>query len=255
MSTRKSELTQLLTQKELNASGFLRAASTYETFQSNPVTAAVAGGAASGTAGVANVMAFEQTVFEYAALGTQTITAPSITAAGLNIGMDQTDNDGMQMGHGITSRSKHAYTIGTTPDFFIRAKFTIAVVAGTDDCAIGFRKTGAYAGNIDDYTDMATLNVIAGDIKIETILNNAATVTTDTTQNWADTETHTLEVKVSQTGVVTYLIDGLPPTVTAAYTFDSGDVVVPFFFFLNANAAQAGIVPFSEWQVGLERNR
>ena len=49
-------------------------------------------------------------------------------------------------------------------------KFAIADVSDTDDCAFGFRKVEAYQANIDDYDEMAALNVISGDIKIETIL-------------------------------------------------------------------------------------
>lgn len=253
MSRTKTELTQLITDKEITAKGFLAFESTKETFEANPATSAVAGGAASGTAGVANVMAIGQNMFEYAAKGTQTITAPSIVANGLNIGMDQTANDGVEIGHGITSRSKHAYTIGVD-EVFISVQFSIEDVSGTDDCLVGFRKTQAYQANVDDYTDMAALNVIAGAINIETILNNAATTTTDTTDTWANEETHTLEVRISKTGAVTYLIDNEPPTVTAAFTFDAGDVVVPFLFFLN-DTDLAGEVALKNWQVGKLENR
>jgi hypothetical protein len=221
---------------------------TFENFQSNPVTAAVGGGAASGTAQAANALMTEKNAFEYAALGTQTITAPRKVAGGLNINQDQTDNDGLEFGQGIIAGSKHAYTVGDG-GFFVRAKLSIATVAGTDDCAVGFRKVEAYNAAIDAYTDMAVLNVIAGAINIETILNNAATTTTDTTQDIVDGATVELTVKVDKNGVVTYLIDGVAPTVTAAFTFDDGDVVVPFLFFLNA-AGVAGQVVLQEWEVG-----
>lgn len=222
---------------------------TYETFDANPVTAAVAGGAAGGTAGDENVMYLPETAFEYHILGTQTITAPSLTTTGLSVSLDLTDNDGLEITEGILSKSRRAFTIGTDNDFFLRVKFKIADVSGTDDCAVGFRKSAAYAANIDDYTDMAVLNVILGDIKIETILNNAATVTTDTTDNWADAETHELKVRVSAAGVVTYQIDGAAPTVIAAFTFDDGDVVIPFFYFLHATTTP-GVVELIEWESG-----
>lgn len=223
---------------------------TFESFEVNPVTAKVAGGAASGTGNAVNVMAFEKNVFEYSPKGTQTITAPSLAAGGLDVGMDQADNDGVEITQGITARSKAAFTVGTDA-FYAKCKFSIQTVAGTDDCAFGFRTAEAYQGNIDDYNNMAVLNVISGDIKIETIDDNAATTTTDTTDNWADGETHTLEVRVSAARAVTYLIDGAAPTTTAAFSWDAGDVVVPFFFFLHANAAQAGSVLIQEWEVGL----
>lgn len=244
MSTDRS----LTLEKDLVVNRQLLHKGTYETFQSNPVTSKLAGGAATGSTGDTNLMLFPQTAFEYHIKGTQTILAPSKVAGGLDIGMDQTDNDGVEITQGITAGAKHAYTIGTDGPFHFRVKFTLPDVSGTDDCAIGFRKAAAYTANFDDYTDAATLNVISGDIKIETILNNAATTTTDTTQNWADGETHELEVIVSAAGVVTYKIDGVAPTTTAAFTFDSTDVVVPFFFYLQATTSPQSPV-IVEWQV------
>lgn len=225
---------------------------TLELFEADPVTSKKAGGAAGGTAGDENIMAFDKNTFEYHILGTQTITAPSLTANGLNIGMDQAENDGVEISQGILARNKSAFTIGTDA-FFIKATFSIADVSGTDDCAVGFRKAAAYQAAIDDYTDMAVLNVISGDINIETILNDGETATTDTTDDWADGETHTLEVYVSSAGVVSYKIDGVAPTAVPEtdFTFDDGDVVVPFMFFLNALDV-AGEVALKSWEVGLQ---
>lgn len=222
----------------------------FEDFREDVVTAKRLGGAATGTAGDRNLMKIGPHAFEYHIKGTQTILAPVLTATGLDIGMDQTDNDGVEITNGILSRHHTAFTVKTDGPFFFRVKFAIADVSGTDDCAIGFRKAEANQANIDDYDEMACLNVISGDIKIETILNNAATVTTDTTNNWADTETHTLKVKVDGAGAVTYEIDGVAPLVTAAFTFDSGEVVVPFLFFLHATDL-AGTVEIIEWECGL----
>lgn len=227
-----------------------------ENWNANPVTAKVGGGAASGTAGDTNLMMTRDNVWEYNIKGTQTITAPSIVnvSAGvnaLNIGMDQTDNDGVEICSGILSGNRFAFLIGTDAAFFFRCQFSIADVSGTDDCAIGFRKAEAYQANIDDYADMAVLNVISGDIFIETILGGAATVSTDTTLNWADGATHELKVLVSSTGVVTYQVDALPPTVVAAYTFTNALYVVPFIFFLNS-ADLAGAVNFTVMECGYQ---
>ena len=169
----------------------------YENFQQNAATSKVGGGAAGGTAGNRNVLILPTTAFEYGILGAQTITAPVITAAGLNLGsMDQTADDGLELNHGILASQIPSFIIGTDQAFFLRARFSIGSVAGTDDCAVGFRNIAANQANIDDYADMAVLNVISGDIVIETIKSSAATVTTDTTQNWADGETHELRINV-----------------------------------------------------------
>ena len=81
---------------------------------------------------------------------------------------------------------------------------------------------------------MAAFNIISGVINTETIKNAGATVTTDTTlTDWADLATHTVQVKVSATGAVTYLYDGAEPTTVVAYSFDDAEVVVPFVYFLH----------------------
>lgn len=222
---------------------------TFDNFSTQPVTAAVAGGAASGTANTANALFSGKNGFEYVAKGTQTITAPKKVTGGLDINMDQTDNDGIEITEGNFTDAQRSFTIGTSKDFFLRVKFSIEDVSGTDDCLVGFRKVQAYGANVDDYTDVAALNVISGAINIETILNNAATTTTDTTDTWADLETHELKVNVSKAGVVTYEIDGVAPTVTAAFTFDSTDVVIPFIFMLNSSDV-AGAIIVKEYECG-----
>jgi hypothetical protein len=122
--------------------------------------------------------------------------------------MDQTDNDGVEITNGITARSRAAVAVGTSPAVYAKAKLKIGDVSGTDDLAFGFRKAEAYQANVDDYDEMACLNVISGNVVEETILNNAATSSTDTTLDWADGGEHTLEVYVSAAGVVTFKVDG-----------------------------------------------
>lgn len=207
-------------------------------------------GAATGTAGDENVMMIGPDMFEYHILGTQTIVSPVQVASGLNIGMDQTDNDGVEITQGILAGSKHAFTVGTDKSFYFRAKLNIAVVAGTDDCCIGFRKAEDYQATVDGYDEAAFLNVNAGNIEIETILNGGATSTTDSTDDATDATDLELEVRVDHAGAVTYLIDGAAPTVTAAFSFDSGEVVVPFLFLIQATASQTGVVLLKEWECG-----
>jgi hypothetical protein len=222
----------------------------FENFKQNPVVSGKGGGASTGTAGDENILVTPQTAFEYHVLGTQTITAPQITALGLDMGsMDDAADDGLELNHGILSSQVPSFIVGTDAAFFFRTRFSIEDVSGTDDLAIGFRKIEANQANVDDYADMSVLNVISGNINIETIVGGAATTTTDTTDNWADTETHELQVNVSATGVVTYLIDGIAPTTTAAFTFTDGLNVMPFLFFLQ-NTDIANAVPVMVWECG-----
>ena len=74
-------------------------------------------------------------------------------------------------------------------------------------------------------------------------MDYSATTSTDTTDNWADGESHTLRIDVSSTGIVTYKIDGATPTVLpAAYTFDDGEVVTPFFYLLHTSDASESLI-------------
>jgi len=189
----------------------------------------------SGTANTANTAMFGSgNTFEYVAKGTQTIIGMGVlSSTGCNIAGDATGNDGREIafGGGINSFSPRSYVVGTA--FWARLKFYIDDVSGTDDCAFGFRKAEAYQANIDDYDEMAVLNMISGNITIETILNAGSTTTTDTTDDWADLATHEFKVMVAADGAVTYTIDGAAPTVTAAFSFDAGENVIPFLFFLQ----------------------
>jgi len=229
---------------------------THEDFRSNPLSCAsgVGGGVAVGTTGAVNLLLFERNAFECCVLGAgQTKIVPIIAAGGLDVAGDLAADEGFEITQGITSRSRSAFTIGTHA-FYGKLKFYITDVSGTDDCAFGFRKAMAYGAAIDDYDDMAVLNVISGAITIETIVGDASTVPTNTTDTWGDNEEHTLEVYVSSGGVVTYKIDGAAPTVVAAYTFTDALVVVPFFYLLHTgDFAEATYL--REWEVGLQLPR
>lgn len=210
----------------------------YENFVQNPAVSKIGGGASSGTTGDTNTMEFPFSAFEYNIKGTQTITAPVIASvaqgvSGLNIEMDLTANDGVEICSGILNANPNSFKIGASAPFFFRTRLTMSNPINTDDCAIGFRKQEAYQANIDDYADMAVLNVIAGNINIETIKSGAATVTTDTTDNFASNSTIDLQVNVDQAGAVEYLINGEEPTVTADYSFTDDLFVSPFLFFLH----------------------
>lgn len=225
----------------------------YDKFAEEPLAVADTGaGAATGSTGDVNLWLSGGDIYRVHVKGTQTILGPSHSSAGLNVGFDQTADDGLEIAFGgITALGKLAFTVGTDEDFFARLKFTIADVSGTDDCAFGFRKAEAFQAAIDNYDEMVALNVIAGDIKRESIINNAATVTVDTGVNWADAATKTLEIRIVDGGKARFYIDGVDYTVAAgaAFTFDSGEVVVPFFYFLH-DTTSPGAITLKEFECG-----
>lgn len=163
---------------------------------------------------------------------------------GWQIPNDNADNDGIEMSLGILSdeNAKYAFKIGTDPAFKMLVKFGIPDVSDYDVCFVGFRKAGAYVDAINTpaameaaYDDKAGFDVEAGAIHILTSLNGSDT-DTDTTDTWVDDAVKTLGVFVSAAGVVTYTINGSAPTTSAAFTFDSGDIVVPCLVFTKGAA-------------------
>jgi hypothetical protein len=227
-----------------------------EDFRYDPVAVGRLGvGAAVGTTGARNLMRFPSTLFEYHIKGTQTILAPVATAVGLDIGMDQTAADGIEMTHGILSRAPVAFVVGTDPAFYVAATIKVADASGANPLVIGFRKAEAYQATVAAYADYAAIGIIGtadpNTIFTTTEAAGGGNTNTDTTMTWADGATKQLKVKVSAAGAVTYEVNNAAPTVVAAFSFTAADVVVPFLFFLNA-ADLAGLVEISNWEVGLQ---
>ena len=185
---------------------------------------------------------FECTLYPIVA---QDNDAPAMATTGADYAYEQDDDDGIEWRMSDnTCKGREGidrFTVGRQA-FSAELEFSIEDVSGTDDCAFGFAKVEAHAAAIDNRDESAVLNVISGDINIETILNGGATTTTDTTDNWADTEVHSLKVLVSKAGAVTYKIDGAAPTTTAAFSFDIGEVVTPSFYLLQATDLSGAII-------------
>lgn len=220
------------------------------------------GTAFSGVAGETNQWRFRcgNTLSVVAIGNNQTLLAPALSTSGLNIAGDLTNNDGWEM-RGCSSLAegvlnKDVFMIGTSPAFYISCKFTIADVSGIDDLRLGFaQKDEAFTATTDDYTDAAWMSVISGDIKTQTIIGNASTVTTDLTApnsgDFADGETHTLAVYVGSTGVVTYKLNGATPTGAVAYTFADTLLVTPMWFH-RFDATSPGAIVWKEFEFGLQ---
>lgn len=209
----------------------------FDDFQVNPITAAVGGGAATGTAGDNNVLYTANGQYEYNVIGTQTILAPKLDTFGLNLVQDVTAGDGIELSVGQTALSPMAFTIGE-PAFFLQAQFQVQDVSGANPLIIGLRKAQAFNATLSNYTDFASIGIVgtAGHIQIQTQVNTGGVVTTDTTQLAVDGTVFQVKIKVSSTGVVTYEFNYGAPTVipVAAFQFDSGDVVIPFIRFTEA---------------------
>lgn len=211
---------------------------TFDDFQVQPVTAKVAGGAATGTAGDNNVLFTEFGQYEWNVIGTQTILAPSLDAFGLNLVQDNTASDGIELCRGQTALSPCAFTINEDAAFFFQCVFKVEDVSGCNPLIIGLRKAQAFDATLSNYTDFATIGIVgtAGHIQIQTQLNSGGVTTTDTTNVAVDGAVMQLGIFVSATGVVSYQYNWTTPTTLPAtdFQFDSGDVVIPFIRFTEA---------------------
>jgi len=226
----------------------LRAMKTYTdiTFNTNPIlqSAANTGVAPTGATGDTNIMMCQEgvTMQQFILGAGQTIIAPRLEDEGLLISLDLAVSEGAEYYFGHTTSARHAFTIGTSPAFFLEATMTIADSGALNPLFLGFRKLAAPNANYTTYTDAGVIGLrstTAPDVvTIGKNLNNSGWAYVNSTDAWTDGETHTLRVNVSSAGVVTYLIDGVAPTVTQALTFDATDVVIPFLHLLHIGAVE-----------------
>lgn len=193
--------------------------------------------------------------FHQAAVATPAVVTPYQSADGLEV-QPVAAADAIEISNGITANSKAAYVVGSFPQnkkVFFEAVIKIDDISDVTELAMGWRKAEAYQAAVDNYDEMASFNIgqdADGQIEIHTILNNAATSETDTTlADWADGGEHTLRIEVANDGACEFFYDGAIPTVTAAFSFDAGEVIVPFLF-LDTETGDPG-VSVSAWRCGV----
>ncbi len=197
--------------------------------------------APTGTTGAINILQMRAMNIAYFILGAgQTLLAPSADATngGLTFGLDLAAAGGHQGVPGAmnTVRNPFAVTVGTSPNAFVRATFRVATVANAAELALGWRKAEAFVVNFDDYDELAALNMQAGVINRETILNNAATVTFNTGLSAVNATDFTLEVRLIGRQALMF-VNGAQARIDAPFNFDVGEVVVPFYFWLQGGAS------------------
>lgn len=187
------------------------------------------------------------------------------TANGMDFGLDDTDNDGMQLGPHQVAGNKGAFT-GQTDAFYVKATFTIEDASGIDPACIGFHDAQAHAdidalAGLDAYggvgEEVVALCIGSGAgvdpavLHTYTKVNNAASVdTTLTTSTWADGATHTLQINVAANGAVTYTYDGVAPAEAVALTV-SVDTFFPFIVH-NSSADVNANFNVSLFEYGLQ---
>lgn len=228
------------TVKEIDAE-FLYSSGTDLVVSQSPICQSNAntGVAPTGSNGDVNLMYMQDgCLMEQFIIGTQTIIAPRMNANGLNLALDNTAAEGSEYNFGARNNAKHAYTIGTSPAFFMTAKFYVEDLSGCDPLMIGFRKVEANNATLASYTDYALIGLNQGtsatNVVMLTELNAGGQTATDSTDAWGgDGSAQTVTVKVSAAGVVTFEVNGVAATVAPSFTFDNGDVVMPIIHFVQ----------------------
>lgn len=228
------------TVKEIN-SEFLFSSGTDLTVTQSPIMQSNAntGAAPTGVNGDVNLMYLQDgCLMEQFIIGTQTIIAPRMNANGLNLALDNTAAEGSEYNFGARNNAKHAYTIGTSAAFFIEATIYVEDYSACDPLMVGFRKVEANNATLASYTDYACIGInqatSAANATILSELNSGGQTATNTTDALAaEPNSFSVKVLVSAAGVVTFEVDGSAASVAPSYTFDNGDVVMPFIHFLQ----------------------
>lgn len=220
----------------------------YQKFKEQPyLTKEIGYGAPTGATGAENLAVFKnlQTLYHIKGAG-QTILGPLKDIDwGMDVSQDLTNAEGAEHifggGFGRGNPLRFATTLATltggnlpaSAPLMVRLKLRVQDVSGAAECAFGFRLFNAFTANLDDYTDLACINVQGGLVKTETILNNAATVTVDSAKTVVDSQLFELKLIYSGRGV-RYFLDGRELIqASTPYQFGAALTLVPFFFFLQ----------------------
>lgn len=191
-----------------------------------------------------------------AAVASAAVVTPVQSADGLEV-KPVAAADALEITNGTTSLSPAAHTIGSflksgSDEIYFKTKIKIDDISDVTELWVGWRKAEAYQADPDNYDELAAFNIgqdADGQIEVHTILNGAATATTDTTEtDWADGGEHTLEIRVNKDGRCKFLYDGSEAAVVPSFSFDSAEVILPFLH-LDTESGDPG-VSVSEWKVG-----
>jgi len=176
----------------------------------------------------------------------QTILNPTVVAATglLSAGLDVVAAEGVEYIFGGLQTDVNPLggsPLGTRGNHFIRHKFQLGDASEAAECAIGFRGAEAAEANLDDYTDLACLNIQAGVVNVETIVGGAATVTTPIPgiSAVADDDVLTCEVQTKGAHPI-FIFTNHTQNESAQFEVpvaeDLANDYVPFAFFLQGAA-------------------
>ena len=215
-----------------------------EFFDSPTLFQGAAGAVPSGGAGDQNKIATEYGQLVYALVGASTQIVPTETNTGLNLDLDATATEGLELTPSLLTACPKEFTVGKS-GISVLARMT--VTDHTDaTVVVGLRKKAAHQADFNDYTDLAAIGFIGDLVYTWGILNNAATVATNTTVVPTDGASEVFEIRVDGSGVVTALRNGVVYPVYSAGTtplvLDAGDVIIPTVRAVNVGGGDPDVI-------------
>ena len=178
-------------------------------FNQNSNSSKQGGGASVTTINTTQILTFNNgnlfELYNNTATTQPAIAVSSSLGNGVNLSsVLQSGSQIIEITEGVTAASKSNYTEGTSPPFYVQAKFKITTDNLVNALFIGWRKQQGYNATLSNYTDFATIGIVGTNspakIQIQTQAASGGVTTTDTTNTWASGTTHTLRVLVSGSG-------------------------------------------------------
>ncbi|MFA7287650.1 MAG: hypothetical protein WC055_02105 [Melioribacteraceae bacterium] len=204
------------------------------------------GAAPTGTANTLGWQMGRYTSLNRTNIGTQTIVAPVLSATGLLLDQDDTASEGSHTSANQQTLGDQSFVVGKS-EYMAVARVVAADWTDTQ-FLLGIRKKAVYTADYNDYTDLAAIGGAAADgdsITTFGILNNDATVATDTAVNFADTVSSLLMIKVDIDGNVTTWANGVSYPIysagTTALVLDAGDEFIGFYQHLNIGGGDPAV--------------
>ena len=153
---------------------------------------------------------------------------PTPSNTGLIVDFDLTDTEGAEFTPSLLTGNSESFIVGQQ-EFSKVVKLTVA--DHTDATGIfGFRKKAAHAADFNNYTDLAAIGFLGDLIYTWGILNDAATVATNTTVVPTDGASEEFVIKVDKTGLVTVKYQNVSYPIysagTTALVLDAGDEMI-----------------------------
>lgn len=184
-------------------------------------------------------------------IGTATRLGPTIASGGhgLTMSLDVAAGEGAEYvlaPHVGAVEGPHTNEIGLTRASFTRCMLHSGVVASAD-ISFGFRASEVFQAAVDDYQDLAAINIFDSDIDVETIVGDAATANTPTGITLVNNELVEFLVIVDTDGRVKFYVNG-DEYGGGSYRFTEGLVAYPFLYCIGNGGASTCVL--HGWEAG-----